>query len=207
MRSHVTGATGSAASEPLTAAFARPASICNPVPTVRGLASVAQALRAAVMLSGVVVVLLLPAAAHADRDFAIRYTANDAGSITFAANTLMTCPGPPGPANPPTTCDAARAGTQTGTLGNNNGHFMTYVDADGVPGTFNSSSAVLTLPKDAVVKWAGLYWAGDTAAGSREPATREVPAIPAGSAAPTPTLRNTVSLRGPGEAAYEPVTA
>jgi uncharacterized repeat protein (TIGR01451 family) len=163
------------------------------------------------MLSGVVVVLLLPAAARADRDFAIRYTDNDAGSITFAANTLMTCPGPPGPANPPTTCDAARAGTHGPgeTLGNNNGHFMSYVDADGPgpPGTFNSSSADLTLPAGAFVKWAGLYWAGDTAAGSREPATRTVPEIPAGAAAPSPTLRNTVSLRLPGATAYEPVTA
>jgi uncharacterized repeat protein (TIGR01451 family) len=161
------------------------------------------------MLSGVVVVLLLPAAAHADRDFAIRYTDNDAGSITFAANTLMTCPG-----SAPT-CDAARAGTQDGTLGNNNGHFMTYVDVDGdvdadgngVEDTFNSSSADLTLDAGAFVKWAGLYWAGDTAAGSREPATRTVPEIPAGAAAPSPTLRNTVSLRVPGATAYEPVTA
>ena len=131
----------------------------------------------AVMLGGVALALLLPAVAHADRPFAIRYTANDAGSITFAANTLMTCP-----ASAPT-CAAAQAGTQGGTLGNNNGYAMTYVDVDGLTGTFNSSSADLSLPADAFVLWAGLYWAGDTAAARL------------GAAAPNPALRNTASLR------------
>ena len=102
--------------------------------------------------------LLLPATAVADRPFAIRYTANDAGSITFAANTLMTCP------DSAPTCAAARAGTQPGRLGNNNGYAMVRVDIDGDPATFNSSSADLSLPADAVVLWAGLYWAADTAA-------------------------------------------
>ena len=55
----------------------------------------------------------------------------------------MTCP-----ASAPT-CAAAQAGTQGGTLGNNNGYAMTYVDVDGQPGTFNSSSAELSLPADA----------------------------------------------------------
>ena len=43
--------------------------------------------------------------------------------------------------------------------------------------------------------WAGLYWAGDTAA------------APRGAAAPSPALRNTVSLRVPGAAGYGPITA
>jgi uncharacterized repeat protein (TIGR01451 family) len=145
--------------------------------------------RIAVVFCSVALALLLPAAASADRPFAIRYTTNDAGSITFAANTLMTCP-----ASAPT-CPAAQAGTQGGSLGNNNGYAMTYVDADGLPGTFNSSSADLTLPADAEVLWAGLYWAGDTAT------------APRGAAAPSPLLNNTVSLRLPGAAAYSLVTA
>ena len=141
-------------------------------------------------LAAVAVTLLLaPTQAFADRPFAIRYTANDAGGITFAANTLMTCP-----ASAPS-CAAAQAGTQGGTLGNNNGYAMTYVDVDGQPGTFNSSSAELSLPADATVLWAGLYWAGDTAAAA------------GGAAAPSPGLRNTVSLRAPGAGGYAPITA
>ena len=133
--------------------------------------------------------LLLPATAAADRPFAIRYTTNDAGAITFAANTLMTCP------DSAPTCAAARAGTQGGTLGNNNGYAMVRVDVDGDPATFNSSSANLSLPADAEVLWAGLYWAADT-----DGAT-------GGEDAPTPAARGTVSLSTPGGAGYSPVTA
>ena len=74
-------------------------------------------------------VLLMPAVAHADRPFAIRYTTNDLGSITFAANTLMTCP------DSAPTCASARLGAQGGSLGNNNGYAMTYVDVDGPSNT------------------------------------------------------------------------
>ena len=133
--------------------------------------------------------LLLPVAAAADRPFAIRYTTNDAGSITFAANTLMTCP-----ALAPT-CAAARAG-HAGRVAGQQQRLR-----DGRRGhrrrarTFNSSSADLSLPADAVVLWAGLYWAADTAAAA------------GGDAAPTPAALNTVKFRVPGETAYQPVTA
>ena len=133
--------------------------------------------------------MLLPATAAADRPFAVRYSTNDAGSITFAANTLMTCP------DAAPTCAAARAGTQPGTLGNNNGYAMTYLDVDGNPATFNSSTANLTLPADAVVLWAGLYWKGDVAA------------APRGAAAPNPAAFNTALFRVPGSTAYTPVTS
>jgi uncharacterized repeat protein (TIGR01451 family) len=134
-------------------------------------------------------VLIAPAAAHADRPFASRFTTNDFGSITFAANTLMTCP------DSAPTCASARAGLQGGSLGNNNGYAMTYVDVDGDSATFNSSTATLSLPQDAFVLFAGLYWAGDTSAGA------------GGAAAPTPSARGTVLLRPPGAAGYSAVTA
>lgn len=145
--------------------------------------------RFAVTVGACLFTLLVPASASADRPFAVRYSVNDAGSITFAANTLMTCPA----AAP--TCTAARAGTQGGSLGNNNWFAMTHVDVDWMPGTFNSSSADLSLPADALVLWAGLYWAADTATGS------------GGAAAPSPAARNTVSLRVPGAGAYATITA
>jgi uncharacterized repeat protein (TIGR01451 family) len=134
--------------------------------------------------------LLAAPVARADRPFAIRYTTNDLGSIAFAANTVMTCP------DSAPTCANARLGLQGGTLGNNNGYAMTYVDVDG-PGnsTFNSSTATLSLPPDAFVLFAGLYWAGDTSAGAR------------GAAAPTPAARGTVLLRLPGATAYSTVSS
>jgi hypothetical protein len=135
-----------------------------------------------------------PAPAHADRPFAIRYTANDLGSITFAANTVLTCP------DSAATCASARLGTQTGSLGNNNGYAMTYVDVDGLGSTFNSSTATLSLPPDSFVLFAGLYWAGDTSAGAIVGTVR-------GTAAPTPAARGSVLLRVPGATAYGPVSA
>ena len=36
---------------------------------------------------------------------------------------------------------------------------MVYVDVDKNAATFSSSSATLTMPKDATIKYAGLYWA------------------------------------------------
>jgi uncharacterized repeat protein (TIGR01451 family) len=136
-------------------------------------------------------VLLAPAAAHADRPFAIRYTANDFGAITFAANTVMTCP------DSALSCANARLGLQGGSLGNNNGYAMTYVDVDGLGSTFNSSTATLSLPQDAFVLFAGLYWAGDTSAGATVGTVR-------GAAAPTPASRGTVLMRVAGATAYGP---
>ena len=40
----------------------------------------------------------------------------------------------------------------------NNRLSMQYVDVDGDPATFSSSSAVLHLPAGAAVLWAGLHW-------------------------------------------------
>ena len=140
--------------------------------------------------SVVCALLLAPAAARADRPFAIRFTTNDLGAVTFAANTLMTCP------DAAPTCASARLGTQGGALGNNNGYAMTYVDVDGAGnGTFDSSTATLSLPPDAFVLFAGLYWAGDTSAGVL------------GAKAPTPAARGTVLLRPPGAAISGAVSA
>jgi hypothetical protein len=54
--------------------------------------------------------------ASADRDFAVRFTANTQGNITLTGNTLMTCPASPD-------CESAKAGT--GSNLNNNGWAMT----------------------------------------------------------------------------------
>ncbi|MBB5869956.1 putative repeat protein (TIGR01451 family) [Allocatelliglobosispora scoriae] len=91
----------------------------------------------------------VPAVA-AERAFTLRYSHNAWGNVEQAGNTLMTCP--PGPA-----CDAAHTGTA-----NNNGFAMQWVDVDGDPSTFNSSSARIQVPPGAEIDWVGLYWGGDT---------------------------------------------
>ncbi len=120
--------------------------------------------------------------ARADRAFLPRFSANATGNVTLVGNTLMTCPATA------SACAAARAGTATGTNLNNNTYAMVYVDQDADPTTFNSSSADLTLPADAYVLWAGLYWGGD-------------------SGSPTAAGRSTISFRPPGAAAYTSLTA
>lgn len=86
--------------------------------------------------------------------FAVRYTANDTGDITFAANTLMTAP-----ASDPA---AVNAQNGVGSKLNNNDFVMTYVDIDSDSTTWNSSSADLVMPAGSQVLFAGLYWGGRT---------------------------------------------
>lgn len=60
-------------------------------------------------------------------------------------------------------CADAQAGTvPAGTLTNNNDYSMRYQDADGDPATFNASSAVLTIPPGADIRYAMLEWGGHT---------------------------------------------
>ena len=72
---------------------------------------------------------------------------------------------------------------------------MTWVDVDGDPATFDSSSADLTLPDGASVLFAGLYYGGRLNPGS------------GGSPAPTPGARNTVLFKAPGDTDYRSLTA
>ena len=78
---------------------------------------------------------------------------------------------------------------------NNNNRTVTWVDADADPATFDSSSAVLTLPTGASVLFAGLYYGGRLAAGT------------GGSPAPSPGARNTVLFKAPGDTGYRSLTA
>ena len=147
------------------------------------------------------------APALADRAVTTRFSTNDTGNITFAANTLMVCPA--AATTPAPGCTAARgigpvsSGSNSGL--NNNGYDMQYVNA--APGTvsgqgssFDSSSATLSLPPTATVLFAGLYWGGDTSGGSSPP-------TPADSPAPNPGLRNQVGFRAPGASGYTTLTA
>ncbi len=65
---------------------------------------------------------------------------------------------------------------------NNNGQYMTYVDADSDPNTFNSSASTLVLstengavPSCSNIVYAGLYWTGKSSANNTFNVTKTVP--------------------------------
>jgi uncharacterized repeat protein (TIGR01451 family) len=135
--------------------------------------------------------MLAPPIARAERNFGLRFQANGHGDVTGTGNTLLTC------LTSDTLCAKARAGTANGGENNNNERAMTWVDVDSddFGKTFNSSSAMLSLPTGAKVLWAGLYWGGRWQAGER------------GKPAPDPKALNTVKLRPPKGTGYESVTS
>lgn len=137
-------------------------------------------------LAAVLLGLTSPAQAGVIRPFASRFTRNDTGDIQIVGNTLLTCP------TATAGCTNAQAGS--GTTLNNNNFNMVRVDVDADSTTINSSSANFNLPAGATVLWAGLYWGGDTTAGTN------------GVAAPAPTQRNTVKFATP-TAGYTNITA
>jgi uncharacterized repeat protein (TIGR01451 family) len=120
--------------------------------------------------TGLVALLLAclasPAAAQIARSFTPRFNVQTAGDVTLIGNTLMTC-----------VAGGQCAGAQAGGNGNvNNQNFtMEYVDVDGDPATFASSSATLNVPPGATVLFAGLYWGGWSASGARDTAKLAVP--------------------------------
>jgi hypothetical protein len=144
------------------------------------------AILAALLLAGLGA--LPGTASAADRAFAQRFQTHTRGNIAMAANSLLTCP------DSAPTCASARAGSGSSADLDNNDWAMTNVDVDGDPTTFNSSSADLSIPAGATVKFAGLYWGADSSAGA------------GGAAAPAPGFENTLLLKSPGAAAYTPVT-
>src|SRR5262249_60574317 len=96
--------------------------------------------------------LALPGVAWAERAFSARFSTSTQGDITIAANSIESClDGSPG-------CDNVRdaVGGQVA-ANNNNSRLMSWVDVDGDPSTFDSSSATLTLPAGAPGRVAGLY--------------------------------------------------
>ena len=114
---------------------------------------------------------LAPTASAALRDFSLRYGENVRGNITFAANTLMRCP-----VTDVDTC--LRGAVHDNPALNNNARRMQRLDVDGVvdldgdgsDDTETSSRAILTIPPEAEVLFAGLYWAGNVVSPGNPPA-------------------------------------
>ncbi|MEE8603270.1 Ig-like domain-containing protein, partial [Euzebya tangerina] len=133
-----------------------------------------------------------PPPASGDRSFGPAFSINTPGDITQTGNVVVSCT--PGQGN----CDAARAGTQSGS---NNSLAMINVDIDSDPNTFNSSTADLTIPAGGEVLYAGLYW------GARISGNTPAASGPDGPAAPTPADQGRVLLTVPGDADYQPIVA
>ena len=122
------------------------------------------------------VLLSASSALAAQRNLTARFSLNAAGDITMAANINVHC-------NVAAAgCTDARNGIGNGI---NNGFTAANVDVDADATTYNSSRARLNLPVGATVAFAGLYWAGDSAA----------------------AVRNTVRLATPVNPAYSTITA
>ena len=134
--------------------------------------------------------LSVPELARADRPFQQRYAATAQGDITIIGNTLLSCSD-----NLPNCADVRNGVAEPPSQNNNNAHFMTWVDADGDVDTVNSSSATLTLPPEARVLFAGVYWGGRSQAGV------------GGSAAPAPAARERILVKPPGATDYTVLNA
>lgn len=148
-------------------------------------------------------IVIAPSTAFAQRNFAPRFSTQARGRTTVFGNPVTTC----------STTVGTRAGicastrqntTGSGTDFTNNGYWMDYVDIDSDATTFNSSSVTYNFPTGNPgfnVVWAGLYWAGDTSAGSTSST------VPAGVPAVDPSKRNEIMFRTPGSSTYQTITA
>jgi uncharacterized repeat protein (TIGR01451 family) len=128
--------------------------------------------------------------AQGNRPFNIRFDGAFRGDIVLVGNNLLACqPGTFADVNA-TRCEDAQSGSATSGI-DNNVFDMRHVDIDGDSSTFNSSSAVLSVPAGAQVNFAGLYWGAfsDATSATLNPA------------------RNSVKLRAPNSAGYVSVTA
>ena len=123
------------------------------------------------LLVAVAFLALAPAAEAVDRPFSPRFSTNDTGNITIAANTLLTCP----------LSDGRCAGARTGDPVNNNVFSMINVDVDSDATTANSSTSELTIPPDGEVLFAGLYWGSHSGASDAVRATARLQVPGAGS--------------------------
>ena len=153
----------------------------------------------ALALSGLLIVPAGPADA-ATRAFTPVFTTNTTGDVMIRGNSLETCLAG---SNMATGSMPSCANVQNGTTaGQNNYFFMTYVDTDSDAGTFNSSSATVTVPTGATVLYAGLSWSGTLAAG----AFSGHPEL-TGVAAPTSASKGIVNFKVPGATTYATVNS
>jgi hypothetical protein len=140
-----------------------------------------------------------PAQAGVARAFTKRYQTQLNGTIRIVGNSNTTCSTNTTLNGNAGTCAAARTRSGSGTQLNNNGNYVEYVNSAG--GVFNSSSADFTLPANAIIKSAGLYWGANTATGVSVSGL-----VAGGTAALTPANKNIVRFKI-GSGGYQTLTA
>jgi uncharacterized repeat protein (TIGR01451 family) len=98
-----------------------------------------------------------PANAIVIKPFTASYNAQINGGVVFAQNNSLSCDGTlaDGTQDPRGCTNTKNGGTS---LTTNNAWRMKHVDIDNDPQTFNSSTSQLSLPQDATVVFAALYW-------------------------------------------------
>jgi uncharacterized repeat protein (TIGR01451 family) len=137
------------------------------------------------------------------RPFTVRYAINTNGDIAMAANTLLTCQ----PGTVETQSGVACGDVQNGGVGDDNYFDMNYVNVDGDPATFDSSSANLSVPAGATVLFAGLYWGAALDQGETLP-MQCYPGHPrTGAPASNPAAATSALLQTPSSGGYVPVSA
>ena len=111
--------------------------------------------------SGAIVFALFGVVSQAsaqDRDFATAYDEIERGQFVRTGNSVMTCDRSR-ESNP----QCNRIESTSGTIQeNNNNTYTEWIDIDGVGTTYNSSAGDISIPSNATVTWAGLYWTGNT---------------------------------------------
>ena len=98
------------------------------------------------------------------------FAANLRGGLTTAGDTLMTCP-----QNLAATRARGTSAAEPCLNADNNDRDMRYVNVDPGGGRFNSSTAQLSIPGDARVVRAFLYWGADLARGVQNGAAAGAP--------------------------------
>jgi len=141
-----------------------------------------------------------PSAQAQTRNYSPRFKVQARGRTTIFGNAVTSCRDGDSATysnGSIVTCAAARNATVSPPTANND-FFIDYVDIDSNGTTFNSSSSTYTFPTANPgfdIAWAGLYWTGDTSAGT------------SGSVPPNAALRDQMLFQVPGVAGYQTVTA
>ena len=86
--------------------------------------------------------------------FDIRFEANQKGGITMLSNVSVSC-------NSGSSCSSAVSQVPPNGTSSNENFNMQYVDIDGDPSTFMSTSDSLNLDDCSEILWAGLYWSAE----------------------------------------------